>query len=719
MTTTTQGAARATGAVGTAHTRVEGRDKVTGAARYAGEIPYDELAHGWLVLSTVARGRVRTVESDPVLAMPGVLAVLHHANAPRVTTDYIGIVGRPDPALGIFQDDRVPYVGWPVALVVAETSEQAREAAEALVVRYDEEPHDVEFFAGHPGLYTPQDSPLVQAEAVKGDVEAELAASDVVVDAEYATPGGVPLPAGAARGDGPLGQRPARRRRLQPEHRVGGRRAGPAVLPRPGLGAGAVGARGRRLRVQGGAPAPGGRRHGRNGSAPPRQSRTDPSADVLAGRLPQPHGAADQARCRPRRAAAGLRPPGAEPHVDRARVRRVERRPRPCAVRRRRAPHHSSPRTARRADPDLDACAGRGAGLVRAGVGARRTRGEVRPGPDRPARAQRTRGGPCVRAAVQQPQCARLLRGGRPQVRLGGPRSASRRAPRGALAARDRYGGRHVPLGGRPVHGGGDRGGGRHLHRADQRGGHRDRSTDRADPDRRGGAGRRAGTRPRAHRGQRPRSGDVRRRLDGHPLLGLGGDGRGGRAAGAAGPGRRHSAGGDHRTVGHHRGRRRPREEGTALLRSAVRRGRGRHHHRRGTRTADARHLRRGPDRQPAHRAQPVPRRHGLGSVHGAARGGRQGPFLGRPRRRRLRGLPLRRERRRPSARGGLGGGPRPGRPGRDQGHRRDRRGRWRGGDRQRGLARDRRTPPAAPDQARPCPAGGGGIQECLTSPRS
>ncbi|MFE9994562.1 xanthine dehydrogenase family protein molybdopterin-binding subunit [Streptomyces avermitilis] len=188
MTTTTQGAARATGAVGTAHTRVEGRDKVTGAARYAGEIPYDELAHGWLVLSTVARGRIRTVESEPVLAMPGVLAVLHHANAPRVTTDYIGIVGRPDPALGIFQQDRVPYVGWPVALVVAETSEQAREAAEALVVRYDEEPHDVEFFAGHPGLYTPQDSPLVQAEAVKGDVEAELAASGVVVDAEYATP---------------------------------------------------------------------------------------------------------------------------------------------------------------------------------------------------------------------------------------------------------------------------------------------------------------------------------------------------------------------------------------------------------------------------------------------------------------------------------------------------------------------------------------------------
>ena len=59
MTTATTGATTA-GAVGTAHTRVEGRDKVTGAARYAGEIPFADLAHGWLVLSTVARGRIRT-----------------------------------------------------------------------------------------------------------------------------------------------------------------------------------------------------------------------------------------------------------------------------------------------------------------------------------------------------------------------------------------------------------------------------------------------------------------------------------------------------------------------------------------------------------------------------------------------------------------------------------------------------------------------------------
>ncbi|MEV2213460.1 xanthine dehydrogenase family protein molybdopterin-binding subunit [Streptomyces sp. NPDC050997] len=173
-------------AVGTAHTRVEGRDKVTGAARYAGEIPFAELAHGWLVLSTIARGRIRSVQDGPVLAMPGVVAVLHHGNASRVHTDYFGMLGKPDPTAAVFQHDRVPHVGWPVALVVADTSEQAREAAEALVVHYETEPHDVTFAGEHPDAY-PLDShgPAV---AEKGDLDAELAASAVVVDEEYTTP---------------------------------------------------------------------------------------------------------------------------------------------------------------------------------------------------------------------------------------------------------------------------------------------------------------------------------------------------------------------------------------------------------------------------------------------------------------------------------------------------------------------------------------------------
>ncbi|MCN9240302.1 xanthine dehydrogenase family protein molybdopterin-binding subunit [Streptomyces sp. RY43-2] len=182
MTTATAKATTAQGSVGTAHTRVEGRDKVTGTARYAGDLPFTELAYGWLVLSTVARGRIRSMETGPVLAMPGVLTVLHHQNAPRIDSDYIGRLGvPPDPSAALFQHDRVPHLGWPVALVVAETSEQAREAAEALVVHYEEKPHDTAFDGERP------DVPSQDTEE-KGDLEAELAASAVVVDARYTTP---------------------------------------------------------------------------------------------------------------------------------------------------------------------------------------------------------------------------------------------------------------------------------------------------------------------------------------------------------------------------------------------------------------------------------------------------------------------------------------------------------------------------------------------------
>ncbi|MFD0250124.1 xanthine dehydrogenase family protein molybdopterin-binding subunit [Streptomyces sp. NPDC127113] len=186
-TATTGGRTTVRGVVGTSQTRVEGREKVTGAARYAGEIPFADLAHGWLVLSTVSRGRIRAVETEPVLAMPGVLAVLHHGNAPRLETDYVGLLGiPPDPTAAVFQNDRVPHLGWPVALVVAENSEQAREAAEALVVAYDEEPHDTVLTGAHPEAYPA--AGVMPAETVKGDLDAGLAASPVVVDEEYTTP---------------------------------------------------------------------------------------------------------------------------------------------------------------------------------------------------------------------------------------------------------------------------------------------------------------------------------------------------------------------------------------------------------------------------------------------------------------------------------------------------------------------------------------------------
>ncbi|QKZ16038.1 xanthine dehydrogenase family protein molybdopterin-binding subunit [Streptomyces chartreusis] len=190
MTTVITGSPNQAPSVGTAHTRVEGREKVTGAARYAGEVPFADLAYGWLVLSTVARGRIRSLSTEPALAMPGVLTVLDHRNAPRVDTDYTDYTGplgtRPDPTCAVFQNDRVPHLGWPVAMVVAETSEQAREAAEALVVHYEQQPHDVDFTGDHPNAHTVKGR--MPAVTQKGDLDAELASSAVVVDSEYSTP---------------------------------------------------------------------------------------------------------------------------------------------------------------------------------------------------------------------------------------------------------------------------------------------------------------------------------------------------------------------------------------------------------------------------------------------------------------------------------------------------------------------------------------------------
>jgi len=82
--------------------------------------------------------------------------------------------------------DVIPHAGRPVALVVAETPEQAQAAAEALRVSYDEQPHDTEFSADHaaarPALT------LFGDDANVGDVDAGLAASTVIVDERYITP---------------------------------------------------------------------------------------------------------------------------------------------------------------------------------------------------------------------------------------------------------------------------------------------------------------------------------------------------------------------------------------------------------------------------------------------------------------------------------------------------------------------------------------------------
>jgi xanthine dehydrogenase YagR molybdenum-binding subunit len=174
-----------TGAIGLPRTRIEGAGKVTGSVRYSADVPVSDLAFGAVVTSTVSRGRVRDIDVPVVLGMPGVLGVIDHRTAPRLNPE-AGMFFGPDGALQLLQDDVIPHAGRPVALVVAETQEQARAAADALPVTYDEQPHDTDFSADHPAARPAP--PLYGPEADTGDLESELAAAAVVVDERYRTP---------------------------------------------------------------------------------------------------------------------------------------------------------------------------------------------------------------------------------------------------------------------------------------------------------------------------------------------------------------------------------------------------------------------------------------------------------------------------------------------------------------------------------------------------
>ncbi|MGW7283451.1 xanthine dehydrogenase family protein molybdopterin-binding subunit [Streptomyces sp. NPDC054844] len=162
--------------------RREGREKVTGTARYAAEYDWPGRAQAWPVPAAVARGRVTGVDPAPALAMPGVLAVLTHENAPRL--------GEPDDStLALLQSPHVPHRGWFVGLVVAETLEAARAGAAAVRVTYEAEGHDVTLTAAHPEAYVPESAnggfPAVTEH---GDPESAFASSATRVDVEYRIP---------------------------------------------------------------------------------------------------------------------------------------------------------------------------------------------------------------------------------------------------------------------------------------------------------------------------------------------------------------------------------------------------------------------------------------------------------------------------------------------------------------------------------------------------
>src|SRR5437660_7913928 len=160
-------------ATGAPLNRIDGVQKVTGAARYAYEHQVEGVTYVFPVQSTIAKGRVASIDASAARALPGVIAVLSHENAPRLAP-------LDDAELAVFQSDAVAYHGQFVAAVVAETSEIARQAASLVTVRYEEQPHDVELRADRADLYAPQRvTGGYETDTESGDVEATLTSAAV------------------------------------------------------------------------------------------------------------------------------------------------------------------------------------------------------------------------------------------------------------------------------------------------------------------------------------------------------------------------------------------------------------------------------------------------------------------------------------------------------------------------------------------------------------
>ncbi len=124
--------------------RVDGRLKITGAAKYAAEVNPPGVLHAIPVRSRIAHGRIIAIDAAAADLAPGVRAVITHLNAPKLkepkAVQAAGGGIRNEQRLPL-KDEQIHYAGQFVAVVVADTIERARAAAALLEIRYEATPH--------------------------------------------------------------------------------------------------------------------------------------------------------------------------------------------------------------------------------------------------------------------------------------------------------------------------------------------------------------------------------------------------------------------------------------------------------------------------------------------------------------------------------------------------------------------------------------------------
>jgi xanthine dehydrogenase YagR molybdenum-binding subunit len=182
--------------IGTATSRVDGPAKVTGEAKYAAEFNVPGLAHGSVVTSTIAKGRIARIDVSEALSVEGVIDVLTHENRSGMANVDAGYKDDVAPEGSPFRplyDDRVLFNGQPIALVVAEQPEIAEFAASLVRVEYEEKPHVTDMHRQLDNAF-PLQAPANPAEnpfappRPRGDADQAFAAAEVRHQAEYYVP---------------------------------------------------------------------------------------------------------------------------------------------------------------------------------------------------------------------------------------------------------------------------------------------------------------------------------------------------------------------------------------------------------------------------------------------------------------------------------------------------------------------------------------------------
>lgn len=177
-------------AVGSFVSRKDGRQKVTGMARYAADHPMTNVAHAVAICSTVAHGRVAGIDSSAAEKTPGFLAILHHGNAPKLfrPVNNFESASKPGEIRVVFEDDKVHYAGQYLAVVVAETLQQANHAASLVKISYEATAPVIETEQAMSTRYDPSEFFGEKLKAQRGDPAAAFASAAVQHEAEYFTP---------------------------------------------------------------------------------------------------------------------------------------------------------------------------------------------------------------------------------------------------------------------------------------------------------------------------------------------------------------------------------------------------------------------------------------------------------------------------------------------------------------------------------------------------